>query len=40
MGIGMVLIVSPEAEDEVRERVGESYLIGEVVPGNRTVELI
>jgi len=40
MGIGMVLIVAPEAEDRVRERVGESFRIGEVVAGDRTVELI
>ena len=40
MGIGMVLIVGPDVEDEVRERVGESFPIGEVVAGDRTVELI
>jgi phosphoribosylaminoimidazole (AIR) synthetase len=40
MGIGMVLIVPADAVDTVRERVGESFLIGEVVAGNRTVELL
>ena len=40
MGIGMVLIVAREDEDRVRERLGESFSIGEVVEGDRTVELI
>jgi phosphoribosylformylglycinamidine cyclo-ligase len=40
MGIGMVLIVAPEAEDRVRERLGHAVTIGEVVAGDRTVELV
>lgn len=44
MGVGMVLIVAAQEAGEIMENLAsrgeKSYLIGEVVPGNRTVEII
>ena len=39
MGIGMVLICSPENLERVQAGLGESYLIGSVIKGEQVVEI-
>ena len=41
MGIGMVLVVAPDEAAAVRDKLPEeSWVIGRVVPGDRTVRLV
>ena len=39
MGIGMSLVVAPDAVDSVRSTISDALIIGEVVPGSAGVEI-
>ena len=39
MGIGMSLVVAPDAVDSVRSTIPDALIIGEVVPGSAGVEI-